>query len=206
MSAMTDYLENYMVDGLFRVDKDPIAWPATTAVSLGDTVYATTGDGNVYECTSAGTTAGSEPTWTTTLGGTTTDSGATWTCLKYGVPKRQFFVALFTANPSDTGGGTEVSGGSYARMSYNPSNANWNTTQGGTSGPSSGTGGLTDNALDITFPAPTATWGTITGFAIMDKLTSGNMLLWGALGTNKTVNNNDPAPKFTAGDLNITFA
>ncbi|MDT7040848.1 phage tail fiber protein [Candidatus Nitronereus thalassa] len=114
--------------------------------------------------------------------------------------------ALFTAAPGETGGGTEVSGGSYARVDLPPLNTNWNATQGGTSGDSSGTGGLTDNAVDITFPAPSANWGTITHFAIFDATTAGNMLIYGALGTSKTVNDGDPAPKFPAGDLDITFA
>lgn len=114
--------------------------------------------------------------------------------------------ALFTAAPGETGGGTEVTGGSYARVDLPPLNTNWNATQGGTTGNSSGTGGLTDNALDVTFPAPTANWGIVTHFAIFDALTVGNMLIHGALGTAKTVNNGDPAPKFPAGTLDITFA
>jgi hypothetical protein len=116
------------------------------------------------------------------------------------------FIALYTAAPSDAGGGTEVTGGSYARVSVTPLDANWNATQGGTSGASSGTGGLTDNVADITFPAPTANWGTITHFGIFDASTSGNLLIWGALSQSKTVNNGDPAPKFLAGALDITFA
>jgi hypothetical protein len=116
------------------------------------------------------------------------------------------FIALYTAAPSDAGGGTEVTGGSYARVSVTPADANWNATQGGTSGASSGTGGLTDNAADITFPTPSANWGTITHFAILDAASGGNMLIWGALSASKTVNNGDPAPKFLAGALDITFA
>lgn len=48
-------------------------------------------------------------------------------------------VALFTSAPGEAGGGTEVTGGSYARVEVNPSDTNWNATQGGTSGDSSGT-------------------------------------------------------------------
>lgn len=114
-------------------------------------------------------------------------------------------IALFTAAPGEAGGGTEVAGGSYARVQLNPADANWNATQGGTVGASSGSSGLTDNASDITFPAPTADWGQVTHFAILDAASGGNMLMYGALTTAKTVNNGDPAPKFTAGDLDITF-
>ena len=35
------------------------------------------------------------------------------------------FVALFTAAPSDSGGGTEVSGGSYARREVSQLDAEW---------------------------------------------------------------------------------
>jgi len=114
------------------------------------------------------------------------------------------YVALFTAAPSDAGGGTEVAGGAYARVAVGPSDTAWNATQGGTTGASSGTGGLTANAADVVFPAPTANWGTIVAFATFDALTGGNMLHHGALTTNKTVNNGDPAPKFLAGQLSIT--
>src|SRR4030095_7335610 len=78
------------------------------------------------------------------------------------------YLALYTSAPSDSGGGTEVAGGSYARVNLAPLDTNWNATQGGTSGNSSGTSGQTSNALAITFPAPTAHWGTVTHFGILD--------------------------------------
>ena len=91
------------------------------------------------------------------------------------------YLALFTAAPSDAAGGTEVSGGSYARVNLAPSDTNWKATQGGTSGNSSGTGGATANAAAITFPAPTANWGSVTHFGIFDAASAGHLLLWGAL-------------------------
>lgn len=114
-------------------------------------------------------------------------------------------VALFTAAPSDAGGGTEVTGGSYARVARNPSNANWNGTHGNTTGASSGTGGNVDNAAAITFPPPTANWGIATHWAIFDAASGGNMLFHGALSVPKTINNGDPAPAFNSGELDITF-
>lgn len=104
-------------------------------------------------------------------------------------------VALYTVAPNDAGGGTEVSGGSYARASVN--------TTGGFNAPT--TGGLTDNAADITFPTPTANWGTIVAVGVLDAASGGNLLFHGGLTTSKTVNNGDPAPKFTAGQLDITL-
>jgi hypothetical protein len=60
-------------------------WAATTAITLGARNVAPTTQANasrkfqVYECTTAGTTGGTEPTWNTTVGGTTTDGTVTWT-------------------------------------------------------------------------------------------------------------------------------
>jgi hypothetical protein len=116
------------------------------------------------------------------------------------------YIGLYTATPSDTGGGTEVSGGSYARVLVGPSDTDWMGTHGTTSGDSVGTNGLTDNAQDITFPAPTANWGVISHFGIFDAVSGGNLLIYGALSTPKTVNDGDAAPKFLAGALDVTFA
>jgi len=144
MSAMSDYLENKLVDQLFR-----------------------------------GQTA---PT-TTTL-----------------------YVGLLTAAPSDSGGGTEVSGGSYARVAVTSSLANWAGTQAAASTvASSGTGGQTSNNAAITFTTPTATWGTVTHFGIYDASTAGNLLFWGALTISKTINQADTVT-FPAASLSVTFA
>jgi len=116
------------------------------------------------------------------------------------------FVALFTAAPSDLGGGTEVAGGSYARVNLAPLDTNWKATQGGTSGASAGTGGLTSNAVAITFPAPTANWGTVTHFAIFDAASGGNLLIWDALTAPRTVLSGDPAPAFAVDALTITVS
>lgn len=115
-------------------------------------------------------------------------------------------VALFTAAPGETGGGTEVTGGSYARVSNNPLNANWNGTHGTTTGASSGTGGVVSNAGTLTFPAPSANWGVVTHHALFDAASGGNMLIYGALTVSKTINNGDPAPSFAATALAYTFA
>jgi hypothetical protein len=112
------------------------------------------------------------------------------------------YVGLLTAAPSDTGGGTEVSGGSYARVSVASSLANWAGTQSsGSTAASSGTGGTTSNNNAITFPAPTASWGVVTHMAVYDASTAGNLLFYAALGTSKTINNGDAAPSFAAAQL-----
>jgi hypothetical protein len=116
------------------------------------------------------------------------------------------WMALFTAAPSDAGGGTEVAGGAYARVNLPPLDTNWTATQGGTSGNSSGTAGATGNNAIIAFATPTAAWGGITHFGIFDAATAGNLLIWDALLTPRTVNLGDPAPIFPVGALTITIS
>lgn len=113
-------------------------------------------------------------------------------------------VALFTGTPTDSTGGTEVTGGSYARVAVTSSLANWAGTQSaGSTTASTGNTGTTSNNNAITFPAPTANWGSISGFALMDAASGGNMLIYGALNTPKTVNSGDAAPQFAAGALSF---
>jgi len=107
-------------------------------------------------------------------------------------------VALYTAAPGETGGGTEVSGGSYARVQRDPLDANWTAA--------SATDGLTDNAAALTFPAPTANWGVVTYQALHDATSGGNMLIYAALTVSKTVNNGDAAPNFPIGALDYIIA
>jgi hypothetical protein len=118
-----------------------------------------------------------------------------------------FYVGLMTAaSACDAGTVTEVSGGSYARVSVTSALANWAGTQSaGSTTASSGTGGQTSNNGAITFPAPTANWGTVTHFGLWDASSSGNLWICQALTTSKTVNNGDAAPSFSAGALTITF-
>lgn len=116
------------------------------------------------------------------------------------------YVGLLTAAPSDSGGGTEVSGGSYARVAVTSSLANWAGTQSaGSTTASSGTGGQTSNNAAITFPTPSAGWGSVTHFGIYDAASGGNLLFWGALTIAKTINQADTVT-FPAASLSITFA
>ena len=88
------------------------------------------------------------------------------------------YVALFTTATTDAGGGTEVSGGGYARQLAGLSAA-------------SGAGGLTSNTADITFPTATADWGTVTDVAIMDAATAGNMIMHSPLDASKAIATGD---------------
>lgn len=117
------------------------------------------------------------------------------------------YVSLHTASLNDAGVGTEVSGGSYARVAITANLTNWSGTQSaGSTSASSGTGGASSNNGAVTFPAPTANWGVITDFGIWDASTSGNLLVHAALTVSKTVNNGDAAPSFAAAALTNTLA
>jgi len=110
------------------------------------------------------------------------------------------YYALATAAGSDAACGTEVTGGSYARVAVVSSMANWAGTQAAASTTAStGTGGTTSNNTVVTFPTPTANWGTVVEFCVMDAASAGNLLFRTALTVNKTINNGDAAPSFAAG-------
>lgn len=104
-------------------------------------------------------------------------------------------VGLSTAACSDTGFGTEVSGGSYARVAKTANTSNW-------TGPTSNDGTV-KNGTAVTFPAPTANWGVVTHWFIADAATAGNLLWCAALTQSKTINNGDAAPSFPIDALSI---
>ena len=90
-----------------------------------------------------------------------------------------WFVGLFTAAPSDTGGGTEVTGNGYARVSA-----------GTISG--SGTATTFTNAAAIEFAAASGgNWGTIGWVGIFTASTGGTLLAWAPLTTSKAINDGD---------------
>ena len=59
------------------------AWAASTAFAVGDVRRATTSQnsGLVFECTTAGTSGSSEPSWPTDIGSTLTDNTVVWTAI-----------------------------------------------------------------------------------------------------------------------------
>lgn len=107
-------------------------------------------------------------------------------------PPAGLFVGLLSAAPSDSGGGTEISGNGYARQNLAPTLTNWAGTQSaGSTTTSSGTSGTTSNNAAVTFPTPTASWGTVSHFGIYDSVTGGNLMFYGALTIAKTINQGD---------------
>ena len=63
--------------------------------------------------------------------------------------------------------------------------------------------GAASNAAAISFPTATASWGTVTHYALFDAASSGNMLRWAALTASKTIGSGDTA-SFAIGALQMT--
>ena len=111
------------------------------------------------------------------------------------------YIGLDTVACTETGGGTEVTGGSYARVAVTSSLTNWAGTQAAASTvASSGTSGTTSNNAVITFPTPTATWGAVVSVRFWDAASAGNAWICTPLSINKTINQGD-AVTFPAASL-----
>jgi hypothetical protein len=107
-----------------------------------------------------------------------------------------WYVGLLTATPSDSAAGTEVSGGSYARMVCAFTITGTGTAQAA-------------NTSAITFPTATADWGIVGWVGIYDALSGGNLAAFQNLqqsdfstSTTKTINDGDIF-KFNATTIKI---
>lgn len=100
------------------------------------------------------------------------------------------YVGLYTSNPGEGNTGTEVSGGSYARKSATFGAPN---------------DGVCTNSAAVEFDQATASWGTVSHVALLDAITSGNLLFYTDITTSKTIENGDIF-KIAAGSLSVTLA
>lgn len=104
-----------------------------------------------------------------------------------------WYVALYTAAPSDSGGGTEVSTGGYARQSV-------------TFAAATSPGGTTSNTGTVSFTASGADYGTVTHIGIHSAVSGAGNLLWhGAMTASKTIADGDTL-EFSAGNIDLTLA
>jgi len=99
-----------------------------------------------------------------------------------------WFVALYTGAPNDAGGGTEVSGGAYARQAVTFSVS----------------GDTATNSGAIEYPTATAGYGTVTHVGIFDASTGGNLIAYAALTASKAIDTGDVL-RLPAGDLDVTL-
>ena len=97
-------------------------------------------------------------------------------------------IALYTSAPSDTGGGTEVSGGGYGRQAVTF------TISGNTA----------SNTSALEFPTATGSYGTVTHVGVFDAASGGNLIAYAALTTSKAIDTGDVL-RVPAGDLDITL-
>jgi len=100
------------------------------------------------------------------------------------------YVGLYTSDPTDANTGTEVSGGSYARVAI---------TMGSPSD------GVSTNSAAIEFPQASGSWGTVGWIGILDASTSGNLLYHSPLDVSKTISSGDIF-KIAIGSLSVTLA
>lgn len=98
------------------------------------------------------------------------------------------YLGLYTAAPTDAGGGTEVSTGGYARQEI---------TFGAASG------GAVSNTAAVEYTATGANFGTIVAVGVFDADTSGNLLAWNEI-TSVVINDGDTL-NFPIGDLDVTL-
>lgn len=104
------------------------------------------------------------------------------------------YISLHTADPTDAGTGTEVSGTGYTRVQAEFATA-------------SGADGSVATTTDTTWAAAGASWGTVGWIGIWDAggTSGGNMLYHTALDAAKTIDTGDVF-KITAGNLTVTLA
>ena len=100
------------------------------------------------------------------------------------------YLALYTSNPADDNSGTEVSGSGYARNAI---------TFGAAAS------GAATNSSQETFTASGGSFGTVTHIGLLDASTAGNLLVYGALTSSKTIADGESLV-FATSSITVTFA
>jgi hypothetical protein len=108
------------------------------------------------------------------------------------------YVGLYTATPSDTGGGTESTTGQITNYARQPITV-------GTGVFAAASAGSTSNSNIIDFGTSSGGTGSaVTQWGIFDAVTAGNLLFWGDLTTPQTVSSGNPY-NFAIGALVIAL-
>ncbi|MDE2100463.1 MAG: hypothetical protein KGL39_24640 [Patescibacteria group bacterium] len=178
-----------------------------TAYSVGDCISLTpqggaNGDTNqhLYHCTTAGTTAASQPQYNGVDGEAITDGTAVFTEMS----------AVWKTGTGYPAGMAEVSGGSYARVALSANTllglVDLAGTQGaGTTTSSTGSSNQTSNNNTLTFASPTANWGIVAGLELRTQSSGGLLRAFGALTAPVTVNSGAGAPSISAAAMTLTL-
>ncbi len=107
------------------------------------------------------------------------------------VPPSTLYVGLSLARSYKGGYVSEPTGGSYARVAVSNNPGMFPAASAGTKA----------NAEAITFPSPSAAWGTVLSVFVADSPTEGNVLAMADLPGPRTIEGDDPAPRIAINAL-----
>ena len=108
------------------------------------------------------------------------------------LPQPTLYLGVSTTDPADTGvGASEPVGNGYARIATVA--VDWERS-----------GNVVTNANELSFPEATGAWGTLAHFVLYDAVTGGNVFIYGALTTPKTIASEETL-RFPVGNLTFTL-
>ena len=111
-------------------------------------------------------------------------------------PLTTLYLGLSQNAANKAGSINEPYGGGYARVPVTNNLTNF---------PASSAGSKSNSAV-ITFPAPSAAWGTVVSLFVADSASGGNVLAMADLTTPRTLNAGGAAAKVAAGALFLSHA
>lgn len=207
MGAKTNHFENIAIDTIIRGQAKPAitTWYVGLAVSnagkhavstpfdLNDTLFIQDDNSKwkLYKCTTAGTTAGTKPSYPGAKNEAITDGAAVLTEQNSAIEDATVIV--------------EPTGGAYARVQVAASLIAWAGTQGaGTTVASTGTDATTSNNAAISFVDPTGDWGWCGMFVLFDAITGGNAWIVETLDNPMNISTGMTNIQFAAGALQYT--
>jgi hypothetical protein len=107
------------------------------------------------------------------------------------------YWSLHTVAPTEAGGGTECTGGAYARVAVTPLDAAFAAPVG--------SDGHTENLADIVFPSPAGgNWGGVLAQGVNTAASGGSLWFFDDFAV-VNVNNGDDAPRVAAGQFDHTI-
>lgn len=111
----------------------------------------------------------------------------------YTAPGTLYFAA-YTVAPTDAGGGTEATGGSYARVAVTNNATNFPAASGGAKA----------NGTAITWTTATGSWGgNVVAIGVLDAATAGNLICWDTI-TSTPIGSGDTL-EIATGDFDVTL-
>ncbi len=107
-----------------------------------------------------------------------------------------WYIARFSVSPGEAGGGTELTGGGYARIAVANDAVNWPAASGGAK----------SNGQEIKSDPSTGAQGTTVAIAFMDAATLGNMWAYAdiAAADQQNIDGANQVWSLPAGSLTLT--